>query len=82
MEISDPLVYADSVYINPGFTVTPSSVESLFVSLMASYLPELTGALGSVPLPEIEGMTIGDISTGMDGGDEIPSYWVLSGSLE
>jgi hypothetical protein len=82
MEISDPEVYADSVYINPAFTVTPSAVETLFVSLMAGYLPELTGALGTVPLPEIEGMTIGDISTGMDGGDEPPGYWVLSGSLE
>jgi hypothetical protein len=82
MELSDPVVYADSVYINPAFTVTPSAVETLFVGLMAGYLPELTGALGSVPLPEIEGMTIGDISTGLDGGDEPPGYWVLSGSLE
>ena len=82
MELSDPVVYADSVYINPDFTVTPSAVETLFVSLMAGYLPELTGALGSVPLPEIEGMSIVDISTGMDGGDEPPGYWVLSGSLE
>jgi len=82
MEISDPEVYADSVYINPAFTVTPSAVETLFVGLMAGYLPELTGALGTLPLPEIEGMTIGDISTGMDGGDEPPGYWVLSGSLE
>jgi hypothetical protein len=82
MELSDPMVYADSVYINPEFTVTPSAVETLFVGLMAAYLPELTGALGTVPLPEIEGMSIIDISTGMDGGDEPPGYWVLSGSLE
>ena len=82
MELSDPVVYADAVYINPAFAVTPSEVETLFVSLMAGYLPELTGALGSVPLPEIEGMSIVDITTGMDGGDEPPGYWVLSGSLE
>jgi hypothetical protein len=82
MSLSDPVVYADAVYIDPMFTVSPAVVEGLFVSLMADYLPELTEALGAMPLPEIEGMSLGGISTAMDGEDAPPGYWVLSGSLE
>jgi hypothetical protein len=82
MTLSDPVVYADSVYIDPSYPVSPAAVENLFVTLMSAYLPELTDALGAVPLPEIGGLTLGGITTAMDGEDEPPGYWVISGSLE
>ena len=54
----------------------------LFGDLMPLYLPEITGALGEIPLPEIEGFGLEDVTATMDGGGSEPAYWVLSGSLE
>jgi hypothetical protein len=82
MELSDPDVYVDASYIDPSFDITDDAVESLFVGLMSVYLPELTGELGAIPLPDFEGFALRDVTTSMTGEDEPMGYWMVSGSLE
>lgn len=82
MELSDPEVYVDASYIDSSFDIDDAAVESLFVGLMSVYLPELTGELGSIPLPEFEGFALRDVTTSMAGDDEPMGYWMVSGSLE
>ncbi|MAY80716.1 MAG: hypothetical protein CL930_08010 [Deltaproteobacteria bacterium] len=82
MVLGDPDVSVDASYVDPAFDIADDAVESLFVGLMSVYLPELTGELGSIPLPEFEGFALRDVTTSMAGDDEPMGYWVVSGSLE
>ena len=79
--VGDPTVHIDISYTDPEFTITREATEGLFGDLMPLYLPELTGALGAIPLPEFASFGLTDIATGMAGTDVPPGYWSLSGSL-
>jgi hypothetical protein len=82
MGIGDPEVYVDVVYTDPSYTISPESTESLFGDLMALYLPEITGAVGDLPLPEFAGFALAIEESGMIGADVPPGYWAVSGDLE
>jgi hypothetical protein len=82
LELGDPEVLVDVTYTSDGYAITTESTETLFEDLMPLYLPEITGAIGEVPLPSIEGLTLSSVTTSMAGGDLPPGYWVLSGDLE
>jgi hypothetical protein len=82
MGIGDPEVYVDVVYTDPSYTITPESTESLFGDLMALYLPEITGAVGDLPLPEFAGFALSIDESGLVGPDVPPGYWAVSGDLE
>ena len=79
--LGDPVVHIDISYTAPEFTITREATEGLFGDLMPLYLPELTGALGAIPLPEFASFGLSDIATGMTGTDAPPGYWSLTGSL-
>ena len=72
----------DVTYAMSEMSMSPESTEALLADLIPYYLPEITGALGEISLPSIEGFTLSSISTTMDGGDTPPGYWTLSGALE
>jgi hypothetical protein len=80
--IGDAEVYVDVVYTDPAYTVSPESTESLFGDLMALYLPEITGAVGEIPLPEFAGYGLDIDESGLIGPDVPPGYWAVSGDLE
>jgi hypothetical protein len=80
--IGDAEVYVDVVYTDPAYTVLPESTESLFGDLMALYLPEITGAVGEIPLPEFVGYGLDIDESGLIGPDVPPGYWAVSGDLE
>ena len=82
LEVGEPVVHVDVSYTSPDYGATDEDTEVLFGDLMPLYLPEITGALGEIPLPEIEGFGLEDVTATMDGGGSEPAYWVLSGSLE
>jgi hypothetical protein len=82
LSLGEPTVMVDVSYTDEAYTVTTESTEALFEDLMPLYLPEITGAVGSIPLPEFEGFTLSGLSTDMIGTDDPPGYWSISGSLE
>jgi hypothetical protein len=81
--IGEPTVQVDVVYTTDSYTASAEETEALFATLMATFLPEITGeALGSFPLPEFSVFSLADVTTTMDGEDAVPGYWMLQGSLE
>jgi len=82
LSIGDAEVYVDVVFTDPSYTVTPESTESLFGDLMSLYLPEITGAVGEIPLPDFAGFGLTITESGLIGPDVPPGYWALSGNLE
>ena len=44
------------VETSPDYAISTAATESLFADLMPLYLPEITGALGDVPLPASAGL--------------------------
>jgi hypothetical protein len=81
--IDDPTVQVDVVYTTDSYTASAEETEALFATLMATFLPDITGeALGSFPLPEFAMFSLTDVSTTMAGEDAVPGYWMLQGSLE
>jgi hypothetical protein len=82
LALGEPEVLVDVTYAMSEMSMSPESTEALLADLIPYYLPEITGALGEISLPSIEGFTLSSISTTMDGGDTPPGYWTLSGALE
>jgi len=81
--IGEPTVHVDVIYTTDSYTASAEETEELFGTLMAGFLPEITGeALGSFPLPEFSVFSLADVTTTMDGEDAVPGYWMLQGSLE
>ena len=82
IEIGDPAVHVDVVYTTESYSASAEDTEELFGTLMAGFLPEITGeALGSFPLPEFEVFSLTGVSTEMTGLDGVPGYWTLEGEL-
>jgi hypothetical protein len=82
LEVGDPVIYVDVSSTSTASPITVETTESLLADLIPYYLPSMTGALGEVPLPSIGGFTLSSITTGMDGSDTPPGFWVLTGDLE
>ena len=82
MTLDEADVLVDLTYMRPDLTISESGIEDLLSGILADYLPELTGDLGSIPLPELDGFAIEITSTEMGGSGEPAGYWVLSGGLE
>ena len=82
VSLGEPVVHVDVVYTTDSYTVTRESTEALFADLMPLYLPEITGAVGSIALPEFEGFTLSGLSSSMEGSGEPAGYWTLSGDLD
>lgn len=53
--------------------------EALLEALVPMILPELTGALGNIPIPSFDGYGLSGLSISLDGAES--GYVVLSGSL-
>lgn len=77
-EIGDTEVWFDVVYPDAGSSEA-AATEALLGMLVPLLLPELTGALGEIEIPEIEGFTLTDITVTQDGAER--GYTVLSGDL-
>ena len=82
LDLGEPVVKVDVVETSPDFAVSTEATEALFADLMPLYLPEITGAIGEVPLPSVGGFSLSDVSTSMVGADDTPSFFTLSGSLD
>jgi hypothetical protein len=54
--------------------------EALFEALVPMILPSLTGALGEIPIPEMEGITLSGIAVDLDGPES--GYVTLGGDLD
>ena len=77
-EIGDTTLYFDVVYPDAGSTEA-AAIEELLQTLVPLLLPELTGALGEIAIPEISGFSLTGISVSQDGPEQ--GYTVLSGDL-
>ncbi len=77
-EIGDTEVWFDVVYPDAGSTEAVAA-EELLTLLVPMILPELTGALSEIEIPEIEGFTLSGITVSQQGAES--GYTVLSGSL-
>lgn len=77
-EIGDTEVWFDVVYPDAGSSEA-AATEALLGMLVPLLLPELTGALGEIEIPEIEGFTLTDITVTQDGAER--GYTVLSGDF-
>jgi len=75
-------VLVDLAYMRPDLTASETGIEDLLGTILAGYLPELTGDLVSLPTPDIEAFAVTFTSSEMDGSGEPLGYWMLSGSLE
>lgn len=76
--IGDPVVWFD-VVTPANNTEYSEDVETLLAALIPMLLPELTGALETIPLPDIEGFPLAIDSIYSDGG----GGWVtIDGDLE
>jgi hypothetical protein len=80
--LGEASVYADLTEYSPDLSISPGSIEPLFGSIIAEFIPELTGDLSSIPLPSLDGFSIAIESTRMGGGDTPPGFWIAEGSLE
>ena len=82
LELGEPEVKVDVVATSSAYRVSTESTETLFTDLMPLFLPEITGAIGEVPLPSIGGFVISDVSTSMTGSGPTEGFFLLSGDLE
>ena len=82
LDIGEPTVKVDVVATSPDYAVSTEATESLFADLMPLYLPEITGAIGEVPLPSVGGFSLSSVSSSMVGGDATPGFFMLTGDLD
>jgi len=68
-ETSDEVVYFDVIYPESG-TQAASDTEALLELLVPILLPDLAETVGSIPLPELEGLTLTGISLDMEGAED------------
>jgi hypothetical protein len=60
-------------------TLGASDTEDLLYALVPLFLPLLTDAMGEIPMPEIEGFSLLNITVGTGGAED--GYLVLGGDL-
>jgi len=68
-ETSDEVVYFDVIYPESG-TQAASDTEALLELLVPILLPDLAETIGSIPLPELEGLTLTGIDLDMEGAED------------
>jgi hypothetical protein len=78
MELSDITVSFDVVHPE-GNTLGASDTEDLLYALVPLILPMLTDALGEIPMPEIDGFALDNITIGTGGAGN--GYLELGGDL-
>ncbi|MEC8192977.1 MAG: hypothetical protein VX127_09595 [Myxococcota bacterium] len=82
MDLGEAEVWIDPTYVDPDLGLTAETIATLFSPILASFVPELTGELTSIPFPSLDGFSIAIDGSGMDGGDAPPGFWVADGALE
>jgi hypothetical protein len=79
-DIGDPTVYVD--VIEGGTSpLAPERAEAVFDVLMPLVLPEFGGGLTSIPLPGLDGFSLGGVELVMMGPDGKKGYACLAGNL-
>jgi hypothetical protein len=78
MELSDIEVAFDVTH-PAGNTLGAEDTEDLLYALIPLFLPLLTDALGEIPMPEIDGFSLENITIGTGGGSS--GYLTLGGDL-
>ncbi len=78
MELSDIEVVFDVTHPEAN-TLGASDTEDLLYALVPLFLPLLTDAMGEIPMPEIEGFSLLNITVGTGGAED--GYLVLGGDL-
>ncbi len=78
MELSDLMVSFDVTHPE-GNTLGAQDTEDLLYALIPLIMPMLTDALGEIPMPEIEGFSLENITIGTGGAED--GYLVLGGDL-
>ncbi len=78
MELSDVMVAFDVVHPE-AHTLGAQDTEDLLNALVPLFLPLLTDALGEIPMPEIEGFSLDNITLATGGAED--GYLVLGGDL-
>jgi len=76
--LGDMDLYFDVVYPDAG-SMGAADTEALLEALVPLLLPSLTDALGEVPIPDISGYTLTNISVGLDGAED--GYVTLGGDI-
>lgn len=76
--IGDMDIWFDLVYPNARSQYA-GDTEAFLAELMPLLVPMLSDSLGEFPLPSLEGMSIGNISVGLDGAED--GFVVASGDL-
>jgi hypothetical protein len=71
-------LFFDLVYPNPRSQYA-GDTEAFLGSLMPLLMPMLTDSLGSFPIPDIDGLTVGNINVALGGAED--GYVVASGDL-
>ncbi len=79
MELVDTLVAFDVVHPQ-GNTLGASDTEDLLYALVPLIMPMLTDALGEIPMPEIEGFALNNITIGTGGAED--GFLTLGGDLD
>ena len=82
MDLGEAEVWIDPTYVDPDLGLTAETIATLFSPILASFVPELTGDLTSIPFPSLDGFSIAIDGSGMGGGDAPPGFWVADGALE
>ena len=81
LAIGEPVVHVDVVYTDESYTISREATEGLFADLMPLYLPSLTGAIASIPLPEFEDFSLASVESAMTGGSTPEAFWTMTGEL-
>ncbi len=76
--LGDTTIWFDVVVPSAG-TEASADAEALLGALVPMLLPSLTGGLGEVPIPDIEGFTLGVDSIALDGPES--GYVTINGDL-
>ncbi len=79
MELVDTMVAFDVVHPE-GNTLGASDTEDLLYALVPLIMPLLTDAMGEIPMPEIEGFALSNITIDTAGAED--GYLSLAGDLE
>ncbi len=82
MALGEATVWTDAAYLDPTLGLSADALGAVFSPILASFVPELTSDLTSIPLPSLDGFTIAIDDSVMAGGDSPPGFWVAQGALE
>ena len=82
LELGEASVRVDMTYAEASMGLSADTIEPLFGTILAGFIPDLAGDLSSIPLPSLDGFAIAIETTSMGGGDSPPGFWLAEGSLE